>query len=81
MKEEMGNQPDGAAVHIPPPPGLAMPVPMDVDNAIPHPDAATPLPELPVQGGATIVDVDNDGPAEASWPTHRLTSKQSPPHQ
>eukprot|EP00971_Amphidinium_carterae_P157453 3121394-Amphidinium_carterae.1 len=64
MKEEMDNQPDGAAVHIPPPPGLAMPMPMGVDNAIPQ--AAAPLQEHPVQGGDTIVD--NDRPAEASWP-------------
>eukprot|EP00971_Amphidinium_carterae_P307730 6115895-Amphidinium_carterae.1 len=47
-----------------------------------YPEAAAPLQELPVQGGDTIVDMNiNDGPAEASWPTHRLTSKQSPPHQ
>eukprot|EP00971_Amphidinium_carterae_P204054 4049183-Amphidinium_carterae.1 len=56
-----------------------MPMPMGVDNAIPQ--AAAPLQEHPVQGGDTIVDVDNDRPGETSWPTHRLTSKQSPPHQ
>eukprot|EP00971_Amphidinium_carterae_P291604 5788754-Amphidinium_carterae.1 len=65
---------------IPPPPGLAMPVPMDLDNAIPHPEAAAPMPELLVQGGDTIVDLDKDKPAEAYKPTHRMTGKQSPPH-
>eukprot|EP00971_Amphidinium_carterae_P150893 2992123-Amphidinium_carterae.1 len=58
-----------------------MPMPMDVDNAIPHSEDAAPMPELPVQGGDTIVDVDNDKPAEAYKPTRRLTGKQSPPHQ
>eukprot|EP00971_Amphidinium_carterae_P201968 4007361-Amphidinium_carterae.1 len=46
MKEEMDNQPDGTAVHIPPPPGLAMPMPMDVDNAIPHPEVGKPATAL-----------------------------------
>eukprot|EP00971_Amphidinium_carterae_P051838 1020638-Amphidinium_carterae.1 len=50
MKEEMDNQPGGATVTIPPPPGLAMPVPMDLDNAIPHPEDAVPQPDLPIPG-------------------------------
>eukprot|EP00971_Amphidinium_carterae_P243346 4832043-Amphidinium_carterae.1 len=70
------------AVNIPPPPGL--PMPMDIDNGDLHPEAAAPQPELPVQGGDTPVAVDNDVPADTSWPTHRqydrLTGKQSPPH-
>eukprot|EP00971_Amphidinium_carterae_P193159 3833452-Amphidinium_carterae.1 len=39
------------------------------------------MPELPVQGGDTIVDLDKDKPTEAYKPTHRMTGKQSPPHQ
>eukprot|EP00971_Amphidinium_carterae_P308941 6138836-Amphidinium_carterae.1 len=53
-----------------------MPMPMDVDNAIPHPEEADPA--LP--GGDAIVDLDKDKPTEAYKPTHRLTGKQSPPH-
>eukprot|EP00971_Amphidinium_carterae_P288209 5721906-Amphidinium_carterae.1 len=53
---------------------------MDIDNGELHPEVAAPQNELPIQGGDTIVDVDNDVPADTSWPTHRLTGKQSPPH-
>eukprot|EP00971_Amphidinium_carterae_P033747 664609-Amphidinium_carterae.1 len=57
------------AIDIPPPPGLALPMPMDID-------IAAPQPELPVQGGDTVVDVDNADIAQGeqpAWPTHRLT--------
>eukprot|EP00971_Amphidinium_carterae_P068348 1353364-Amphidinium_carterae.1 len=65
------------AVNIPPPPGLALPMPMDIDI----PDVAAPQPELPVPGGDTIVDVDNDVETTGAYkPTHRLVGKHSPPH-
>eukprot|EP00971_Amphidinium_carterae_P065207 1292331-Amphidinium_carterae.1 len=57
-KEESDNWPGGASVNIPPPPGLALPI--DVDNAIPHPEDAAPQPELPVQGGDIPSTVDNE---------------------
>eukprot|EP00971_Amphidinium_carterae_P018924 372612-Amphidinium_carterae.1 len=82
-KEEIDNRPGGASVNIPPPPGLALPI--DVDNAIPHPEDAAPQPELPVQGGDAMddipVNVNKDSAGNSSWPTHRLVGKQSPPHQ
>eukprot|EP00971_Amphidinium_carterae_P196310 3895236-Amphidinium_carterae.1 len=53
---------------------------MDIDNGELHPEVAAPQPELPVQGGDTTVAVDKDSAGESSWPTHRLTGKQSPPH-
>eukprot|EP00971_Amphidinium_carterae_P133301 2639991-Amphidinium_carterae.1 len=68
-------------IDIPPPPGLALPIPMDVDNPIPHPEDAAPPPDLPIPGGDAIVDLDKDKPTEAYKPTHRMTGKQSPPHQ
>eukprot|EP00971_Amphidinium_carterae_P062907 1244725-Amphidinium_carterae.1 len=58
---------------IPPPPGLDIP--------IPHPEDVAPIPELPVQGGDTIVDMDIGQPVAAYKPTHRLVGKQSPPNQ
>eukprot|EP00971_Amphidinium_carterae_P050689 997958-Amphidinium_carterae.1 len=83
-KDEIDNPPGSGPIHIPPPPGLAMPMP-DVDNAIPQPADAAPQPELPVQGGGTPEAVDNDvadNPSTAAYkPTHKLTGKQSPPHQ
>eukprot|EP00971_Amphidinium_carterae_P264225 5241647-Amphidinium_carterae.1 len=78
-------------VNIPPQPGLAMPMPMDIDNGELHHEVAAPQPELPAQGGDTIVDVDNEMETNLSTgaykPTHRLVGiiincngKQSPPH-
>eukprot|EP00971_Amphidinium_carterae_P135956 2693991-Amphidinium_carterae.1 len=65
---------------IQPPPGLDMPIGLDIP--IPHPEEVAPVPELPVQGGDTIVDKDIGQPVAAYKPTHRLTSKQqSPPNQ
>eukprot|EP00971_Amphidinium_carterae_P145683 2887359-Amphidinium_carterae.1 len=54
-----------------------MPMPMDIDNEELHPEVGAQQPELPVQGGDAIVEEDTN---LSTWPTHRLTGKQSPPH-
>eukprot|EP00971_Amphidinium_carterae_P315869 6278981-Amphidinium_carterae.1 len=55
---------DTDPVHIPPPPGLVQ---------------QETVPELPVQGGEPIMDLDADKTTEAYKPTHRLVGKQAPP--
>eukprot|EP00971_Amphidinium_carterae_P279088 5540199-Amphidinium_carterae.1 len=51
-------------------------MPMDIDN----PDIAAHQPELPVQGGDTMVDADKDVETTGAYkPTRRLVGKQSPP--
>eukprot|EP00971_Amphidinium_carterae_P051688 1017484-Amphidinium_carterae.1 len=61
---------DMEPIHIPPPPGLDMP--------IPHPEEVVPMQDQPIAGGDNIVDMEVDKSSEVYKPTHRLTGKQSP---